>query len=162
MLKRHNTLNQLGDTIVEVMIVLAVLGLALGISYQTASRSLKTTRSAQESSQATEILAGEVEGLRTLTCSNVSVGTCPSAAQVFNTTPYCITGTTPAYTTGVGCQVNQSGTICTATDSFCYTLTIQYSTSGVNPDLFKLTATWPDASGTGPNDSQTVFYRLHQ
>jgi len=163
MLKQHTKLNHLGDTIIEVLVVLAVLGSALAISYKTASHSLLITRASQESSQATELLAGEIEGLRTLTCSNVSTGTCATAAQVFNATPYCITGIPPAYTTAASCQVNQSGATCNAaTDGFCYTLSIQYSTSATNPDLFTLTATWPDASGTGPANTQTLFYRLHQ
>ncbi len=38
--QRRQALRQRGDTIVEVMIVLAVLGLAIGIAYSTASRSL--------------------------------------------------------------------------------------------------------------------------
>ena len=42
--------NQRGDTIIEVLIVLAVLGLAIGITYATANRSILNARQAQESS----------------------------------------------------------------------------------------------------------------
>ncbi len=66
MLRRVRSLTQRGDTIVEVMVVLAVLGLAMGISYATANRSLKNTRQAQENSEATALVKAQIEQLRSL------------------------------------------------------------------------------------------------
>ena len=63
---KHN-FDSLGDTIVEVMIVLAVLGLALSISYATANHSLLNARQAQENAQATEYGQAQIEDLRALT-----------------------------------------------------------------------------------------------
>lgn len=57
-------LNSYGDTIVEVLIVLAVLGSALGISYATANRSLLGARQAQERSEALGYVQGQIELLR--------------------------------------------------------------------------------------------------
>ncbi len=64
MIRRLRKLNQAGDTIVEVLIVLAVLGLALSIAYATANRGLQQSRNAQEHSQALGIINSQVELLR--------------------------------------------------------------------------------------------------
>ncbi len=63
-------LDSRGDTIVEVMIVLAVLSLAISISYATADRSLLNARQAQENSIATELAQGQVEELQALGCAS--------------------------------------------------------------------------------------------
>lgn len=52
---------QRGDTIIEVMVALAVLGLAFAISYATASRSLNVAQNSQEHSQASQVLKSQVE-----------------------------------------------------------------------------------------------------
>ena len=63
-LSRPRSLNSAGDTIVEVLIVLAVLGLAMSISYATANRGLQKSRTAQEHSQALGIINSQIELLR--------------------------------------------------------------------------------------------------
>lgn len=50
-----------GDTIIEVMISLAVLGLAFAISYATASHALTVSQTNQEHSSALELLNSQVE-----------------------------------------------------------------------------------------------------
>ena len=54
-------LNNKGDTIVEVLISLAILSLAFAISYSTASRALELSQNAQEHSTALGILNKEIE-----------------------------------------------------------------------------------------------------
>lgn len=61
---RLKTLNQAGDTIVEVMIVLAILGLSFAISYATANRGLQQSRNAEEHSEALGLLNSQVELVR--------------------------------------------------------------------------------------------------
>ncbi|MCA9342582.1 hypothetical protein KC950_01020 [Candidatus Saccharibacteria bacterium] len=53
-----------GDTIVEVMIALAVLGFIIVGAYSIASRSLNATRIAQERGEATKIAEGQLEAIR--------------------------------------------------------------------------------------------------
>jgi type II secretory pathway pseudopilin PulG len=65
MLKRLLSLER-GDTIVEVLVSLAILSSALAISYATASRSLLQTRQAQEHSEALKIAENQMENLRQL------------------------------------------------------------------------------------------------
>lgn len=57
-------LNNNGDTIVEVLIALAVLSLAFVISYATANAALLASQNAQEHSLALEYLDAQIEALR--------------------------------------------------------------------------------------------------
>lgn len=70
MLIRRLRRQQRGDTIVEVMVVLAVLGLAIGIAYATAHRSLLNARQAQENSQATAAAQTQVERIISIGCTS--------------------------------------------------------------------------------------------
>lgn len=70
-------LGQKGDTIIEVMMSMAILGLVLGLSYSTASRSLRTAQEAQERAEATRIVESQIEFIR----ANAVSGSSPS---VFN------------------------------------------------------------------------------
>lgn len=57
-------LNSQGDTIVEVMISLAVLALAFAISYSTAQSTLNNVQNSQEHSSALEYIDSQIEALR--------------------------------------------------------------------------------------------------
>ena len=57
-------LSNRGDTIVEVLIVLAVLGLAFAISSATAAKGLQQSRNSEEHSQAMGVLGSQTELLR--------------------------------------------------------------------------------------------------
>jgi type II secretory pathway pseudopilin PulG len=69
-LKRLKTLTNRGDTIVEVLIVTAVLGLIIGSSYAIASRSLKGVRQAQERGEALKLAEGQIEALKVMNAKN--------------------------------------------------------------------------------------------
>lgn len=80
-----------GDTIVEVMIALSILGLAFAISYATANHALLQARNAQEHSQALEYVDGQLELLRQA-APNPSTGvftTNPATGK--SVTPFCLT-----------------------------------------------------------------------
>lgn len=138
-------LNNRGDTIVEVLIVLAVLGLAIGISYATANRSLLNARQAQESSEASVLLQSQLEALR------VQAPTQP-AAIFQDDHPFCIdpaSSSVVIYNDAVpsNCRYNN-----------LYKVKISYNPSH---DTFTLTATWADVLGHG-FDNSTLVYRIHQ
>lgn len=57
-------LDNRGDTIVEVLIAIAIAGFAIGISYATAQRSLDQAISAREHNEALNILENQVTDLR--------------------------------------------------------------------------------------------------
>lgn len=64
--------NIIGDTIVEVMIVLAVLSVGLTLGYSIASRSILVGQAALERNQATQLLESELQELKYLVTSNSS------------------------------------------------------------------------------------------
>lgn len=136
-------LNRRGDTIVEVMVVLAILGLALGISYSTANRSLLDTRGAEENSQATALLQGQVEDLRSLANSQTQ--------DIFSQGgAFCISST-DTITTNSGCKNINT----------LYNIDITYQNTGTQPDTFTLVASWPDVEGQGM-DTVTILCRVHK
>jgi prepilin-type N-terminal cleavage/methylation domain-containing protein len=141
-----------GDTIVEVMVVLAVLGLAIGISYATANRSLLDARQAQENAQATELAQSQIESLRTLT---PAADTAIPTKDIFQTgLLYCINGN---YNVATGNSCNQG--------SIPYNMAVTYVAASPPAPLpggtFTITVTWPDVEGQG-NDTVTLVYRLYQ
>lgn len=149
-------LNHAGDTIVEVLVVLAVLGLAIGISFATANRSLLATRAAQENSQATGYLQAQIEELRYLAPS-------ASGQNIFLQNEFfCINTTSNTVVTGFSggfsqtALTNFSNYPNTCVRSF-YHIAIAYSTTG---DTFTLTAYWNDVQGQG-QDTATLSYRVH-
>ncbi|MBP7807238.1 prepilin-type N-terminal cleavage/methylation domain-containing protein [Candidatus Saccharibacteria bacterium] len=58
--------NQRGDTIVEVLISLAVLGMIVGGAYSIVNAALRNSRQAQERSEATKIAESQVETIKAI------------------------------------------------------------------------------------------------
>jgi type II secretory pathway pseudopilin PulG len=58
--------NYRGDTIIEVMFAMAIIGVVLAAAYATASRNLQTSQFAKERTQASKIAEGQLEQLKTL------------------------------------------------------------------------------------------------
>lgn len=153
-------LNQFGDTIIEVMLVLAVLGLAMTISYATVNRALLQAREAQENSEASSLVQTQFEKLRTVFPNTDFIGGTPPVPE-----PFCIDDTN---------QVKD------ASDPFCssfhpgYGLSIKiyYCTSPAaasigacightQDDTFYISATWDNVQGEG-TDEVSSSYRLHK
>lgn len=189
MLKR---LNQGGDTIVEVMMVLAVLGLAIGISYATANRSLLASKAAQESAQANSLLLGQLEALRAL--ASVPKGTAGTIYRPQNSV-FCINTQDPAnlaIATGfvgtppldvkdyavypapavppgspAGTQPVQSPCI---VDNGGYKIYLSITVTDTATDTYVLKAVWDDIQSTGGTAtdqgngkaSSALAYRVHQ
>ncbi len=144
-----------GDTIVEVLIVLAVLGLAIGIAYATANRSLINSRQAQENSIATTFVQGQMEGLRVLS---------PSATSgIYTGTVFCLQLNSGNYSV--------SPSACRLPFDPASSLNVYYCggqatgfaggiCAGLTDDTFVTQAQWTDAAGQG-TDSVTQVYRVH-
>ncbi len=156
---------QSGDTIVEVMIVLAVLGLAIGISYATANRSLLNARQAQEASLATEVVQSQVELLQTLA----------GGGSIYNNQTFCVTGTGssaavfPLTNTQAANPPDSLPSNCMLAEANRYGVTITWSGATGNPlnpttdalDKFTVKASWDDVEGQGV-DTATLVERIHQ
>lgn len=134
------TRNQRGDTIVEVLVVLAVLGMALGTSYAIAGRSLINARQAQENAKATELLKEQLETIRVLaaqgsilpTHSNFCIGVDGVRKTGANTNPECLF------------------------ENSLYRVTVTQSSD----QKFTLKAVWDDVGGDG-KASATLVYRRY-
>lgn len=159
--------NQAGDTIVEVMVVLAVLGLAIGISYATANRSLFNARQAQENSQATTVAQSQVEQL-------VSIG-CASGDPACDITNPANPGYLLLNPPGGGAFCIVSGQVKASTDPGCQNIAflpgsqiqVKCITSCATPPpvsparAFEITVSWDDVLGQG-RDTVTQDYTLPQ
>lgn len=152
-LVRLRRLTQRGDTIVEVMVVLAVLGLAIGVAYATVNSSSRANQAAQDNSQAVATLKGQVELLR-------AYANDPAYAHMFDynsnptVTSFCLDPAT------AGPILVSVGTC----KSGIFAYSIYYSGNSAinltNPDLFTLKVTWPDIDGG--QASSTIVYRIHK
>lgn len=65
-------LSNKGDTIIEVLIALAILGFTLSITYSIASRAQQTVRAAQERVEALKLAEGQLEQLKNIATTNPS------------------------------------------------------------------------------------------
>jgi len=139
-------LHSRGDTIIEVMIVLAVLGLALSIAYATANKSLLNARQAQEYAEASALVQSQIEQLRANSASETN--------DIYQNGPFCISESGSVVPYAVGhvhddCKQGKNG---------LYALAITHNDS---TNTFKVTATWDDVTGDGTNDL-TMSYRLYK
>lgn len=66
MARLQNKIGQRGDTIVEVLIAIAIVGSVLGIAYSIMNRNLLLLRDNQERSEAVKQAQGQVEALKSL------------------------------------------------------------------------------------------------
>lgn len=154
-------LKQRGDTIVEVLICLLILGTALGFSYRLASLSTQATRRAQERSEALVFTQSKLEEFKSAYtkpgakaiydglsssdrfCSDLSLASpykqdINPATQLYNTTNHparCASTTTVKYMTAI-------------------------SVSGTTDDdrVFTIETRWP-RFGLGADEVLTLTYR---
>lgn len=63
-IKHTKNLNYLGDTIVEVLIAIAIAGFAIGISYSLANKSLQRAITARERNEAVNIVQTQLSALK--------------------------------------------------------------------------------------------------
>lgn len=66
-------LTRAGDTIVEVLIAMAILSLILGAAYATTRRSQQANQASRERSDALRLVEGQIERLKTLLSSDTTI-----------------------------------------------------------------------------------------
>lgn len=151
----HTLMNKLtasrerGDTLVEVLIAIAVVSLILGGAYVTTNRSLQATRSAQERGVALKLAESQIERLKGL------MSTSSAAAVMATSGDFCISYTTnlPVTSTNAECALNTQGTQTSQEPIF------HIAINRTNND-FVLTETWSDVSGRN-TDSLQLRYRVY-
>jgi prepilin-type N-terminal cleavage/methylation domain-containing protein len=143
-----------GDTLVEVMIAIAIVASVLGASYATAARSLRAGRQSQERSEALRYVESQIERIK-FVAGGGGTGT------VFkdNTSPFCVKEDNSV--------VDVSGTNCTFGGLYEVSVKFEQANPG-NPvtnkdNLFTVVAVW-DRLGSGGDrgrDSISMVYKLH-
>jgi prepilin-type N-terminal cleavage/methylation domain-containing protein len=161
-------LHQRGDTIVEVLIAMAIVSSVLGISYSTVSRSKKTIQNAQERSQALRLVEGQVEQLRSFATDTAKVVTlnvqnnifCFNKTSAVDATPKIYNAYAGAVTTvpsnpDADTAPYQSDCIDSST-GVAYSLSIDPPPSGGNTYIFR--ARW-DRIGGGAKQEVYIAFR---
>ncbi len=126
--------NSSGDTIVEVLVAMAVVSLVLAGAYVSANRSTKATRTAQERGEALKLAEAQVEQIKIA----VDKGTALPAS-------FCFEG---------GLQTPSSNPLCTTTNGIPYTRSITSNGAG----NYVVKVTW-DALAGGINNVE-LDYRV--
>ena len=134
--------NSSGDTIVEVLIVLAVVGLTIAIAYATASAAMHSVLRAQQRSNAIQFASSQIESLRASQQSGKLVG--------YNTQYFCFqnSGSTANLTPTYMIQTpSQLGYISPCRINNRYNLFIECinNCTSTNP-TFDVQAYWQDVS----------------
>ena len=146
----HHILSERGDTLVEVMLSIAVVGMVIGLSYSTANRAVKTGRAAQEQTEALKLAQTQLERLKSVAES--------APASVFTSGVYCIdaglvvvpASSTAAYT--ARCKGQGGGQL--------YEQSLQYVAA--SNDTFTARVTWVPATTIAATNTVSVSYRLHK
>jgi prepilin-type N-terminal cleavage/methylation domain-containing protein len=149
-IKRLLKLAQRGDTIVEVLVAIAVISLVMGGAFVMTNRSLQDSRSAQERVNATKLTESQIELLKNLVATN------PTA--VFGASvpaSYCLTGASAVVaSTNVACTVDVSGAATIGQPAFHLSI----SRSG---NTFTFLNSWISFRGNVTNNV-VMKYRVYQ
>jgi prepilin-type N-terminal cleavage/methylation domain-containing protein len=148
---------QRGDTIIEVLIAMAVISLVLGGAFATTRRSQTGVLDSQEHATALKLIESQLEQLR----SNASSA---SPAVFSGTATFCMAGgsvvSSSAAMPAASCVQDSSGNPAAANAEPGYTLLVARSNSINSGYVFNVQATWDEVSGTG-RGSESMTYRLY-
>lgn len=155
MLSFRRNLGEAGDTIIEVLMALAVLGLAISISYATANSSLTAVRQAEENNKATKYIQSQIETLRAKTAV---VG----GFDIYDKNTW---GGATTFCFNAALAPKNSTSVADCQRDGLYNLSINYTAD--NPAVpvrgegtFKVTATWQDLRNTDPA-TVSMSYRVY-
>ena len=144
---RHSLLRKLqaGDTIVEVLISIAVVSAVLMGAFLVTSKSTSGVRNSQEHGEMLQVLQGQVEHVRALAVAQTT-----STGGIFASGNFCIdaTASPPA-------RVPSSSGACHNIDSR-YNVSISYDSTS---NVFTFTGTWDGI--TGGSQKENLSYRVY-
>jgi type II secretory pathway pseudopilin PulG len=145
----NNNHSEAGDTIVEVLISIAVVSVVLAGAFVVTNRSLQATRSSQERSIALKLAESQLEQIKGLSVSNPGI--------IFNAStlsPFCIVANVPVPASNAGCATDASGAPNSTEPVFRMTIIR-------TGNLFSLTENWQDVNGRNADKIQ-LKYRVYQ
>lgn len=166
-------LNQIGDTIVEVLVVIVVLSVVLISAYGIAVRSLQDTQTTQERAYALKVAEGQLERLRALAASgdpndvlNKTEGFCLDSNLVATDLPSGTPAATPdtdvltAYAAACHQDPNDLANTC---NTYCYYVSIKrVSIPSTNPDEHAYTASVRWDSARGNHQQVQLSYKVYK
>jgi len=149
-----------GDTIIEVLVSIVVLGVILSGAFVTANNSLKTIREAQERVQAVGLAQAQLEDLRANAANIFAVSGNSSYATG---TPFCFsTPTSISAATSLSCT-----NVTLSAGSVGYGISITGSARNssqaalnINTNTFKVTVSWSGPVLDGSKSYAYLFYRI--
>ncbi len=144
-----------GDTIIEVLIALAVLSLAFAISYATASRALQVSQNSQEHSLALEYLDAQVEALRYVATQPQQI--LPIADFIHRGIPssFCLVPSLSATST-----ISLSSTVPCKEPGNGFDYLVEITPDPRLNYIFHFTVTWPGLGSLGPQ-SEELSYKVY-
>lgn len=152
-----------GDTIVEVLLSLAVLGAVLGSAYVISSRNITTNRMSQERLEAIKLAETQFERLRVQAAKD---------GTVFNATDFCLPknatqGSEVVLASDDKCKVDANGDPVAADVAPRYSMAIvreQYVSIPNVPQAgtrFRVSMTWEKVGGNG-TDRLDSYYEVYR
>ncbi|HSW79190.1 MAG TPA: prepilin-type N-terminal cleavage/methylation domain-containing protein [Candidatus Saccharimonadales bacterium] len=151
-------LGQTGDTLVEVLISLAIISTVLGGAFVVTRNSKLGVRNSQEHTIAIKLIENQIEQMR----SDASNG---GALFTVGAT-FCMYNELPALPGSGNCNVDSSGTPVPASTQPSYALRVTDCNTAGCPDyiagshLFSVTVKW--AQINGGTAQETMAYRLYE
>jgi prepilin-type N-terminal cleavage/methylation domain-containing protein len=146
---------QRGDTLIEVMISMAIVSLILGGAFATTRRSQTAVRNSQEHAEALKLIESQFEQLRANAVS-------PSPQVFTQGVPFCMYGNAPISSVvppgSLDCVQDSSGAPTTKQPAYQMSVTRASSNGGY---LFTVQASWASATGKGQS-GESMVYRLYQ
>lgn len=145
-LRKRQLMGEQGDTIVEVLISIAVVSLILGGAYVTTNNSLQGTRASQERSDSLKVAESQLEALKSMALS--------APDTIFGQNgAFCINNGAVFGSTNARCKVNAEGAQTTTEPA--YNISIAR-----NGNTFTITNTWSDVKGG--QDRLSLTYKVYR
>ena len=133
-------INQIGDTMVEVLISMAIVSMILGGAYVTSNKSLISIRDAQEHVDALKLASAEVELVKAIT---------PTSGILC----YTLDGT--IQTISANCTLTNTGAINLTNIQPSYKVAITVDATGT----YKVQINWDTVSGLINGGNVEMYYR---
>lgn len=146
-----------GDSIVEVLICLTILGLTMGSATVVVNNNRKTILRTQEQSVALKLVQAQIEKSRIVAGNDPTLLT-NGTSVMRSSAGYCVTtATAPVVASSASCRVDRAGNPSTVEPRYTLRTFITADQGGY---LLSTSATW--ASPTGSNGNVELLQRLYQ
>lgn len=149
MIQSFRSLSERGDTIVEVLISIAVISMVLGGAFVTSNKSLQNTRDAGERSNALKLAESQVEQIKYLSANQPDV-----LFGVSVPASYCMVSNVAHISTSTQCRVNSGGSPTTSEPAYNLTVTRSANT-------FTVRTSWQGTSGNPSANIVELRYRAY-